>query len=108
MRGRPARSSAMGLAAPLLLLLLLAAAAGRAGAEVHSLRGSWRLRNGNGSVVLPGEVPGCVHTALHRRGLIQVRYSARLRSASVGQESPRTRRAAPEEPRRWWSGASPV
>ncbi|XP_065692153.2 beta-mannosidase isoform X1 [Patagioenas fasciata] len=73
MRGRPARSSAMGLAPP-LLLLLLAAAAGRAGAEVHSLRGSWRLRNGNGSVVLPGEVPGCVHTALHRRGLIQDPY----------------------------------
>lgn len=67
----------MGRAA--LLLLLLVATAGRAGVsaaggpEVHSLRGSWRLGNGNGSVVLRGEVPGCVHTALHRRGLIQVR-----------------------------------
>ncbi|KAF1483818.1 Beta-mannosidase, partial [Pygoscelis antarcticus] len=39
-----------------------------------SLRGSWRLGNGNGSVVLRGEVPGCVHTALHRRGLIQDPY----------------------------------
>uniref|UniRef100_A0A8B9M4L0 Beta-mannosidase n=1 Tax=Accipiter nisus TaxID=211598 RepID=A0A8B9M4L0_9AVES len=68
----------MGRAA--LLLLLLVATAGRAGVsaaggpEVHSLRGSWRLRNGNGSVVLRGEVPGCVHTALHRRGLIQDPY----------------------------------
>ncbi|KAM7112441.1 beta-mannosidase isoform 2-T2 [Ciconia maguari] len=89
--GPPARSSrrpcrlsggwagaAMGRAAPLLLLLV--AAAGRAGSsaaggpEVHSLRGSWRLGNGNGSVVLRGEVPGCVHTALHRRGLIQDPY----------------------------------
>ncbi|XP_069639782.1 beta-mannosidase isoform X2 [Haliaeetus albicilla] len=63
-----------------LLLLLLVATAGRAGVsaaggpEVHSLRGSWRLGNGNGSVVLRGEVPGCVHTALHRRGLIQDPY----------------------------------
>ncbi|XP_075005752.1 beta-mannosidase isoform X3 [Calonectris borealis] len=71
--------AAMGRAAP-LLLLLVAAVAGRAGAsaaggpEVHSLRGSWRLGNGNGSVVLRGEVPGCVHTALHRRGLIQDPY----------------------------------
>ncbi|XP_062492706.1 beta-mannosidase isoform X2 [Pezoporus occidentalis] len=63
-----------------LLLLLLAAFAGPAGVsaaggpEVHSLRGSWRLGNGNGSVVLRGEVPGCVHTALHRAGLIQDPY----------------------------------
>ncbi|XP_052631389.1 beta-mannosidase isoform X2 [Harpia harpyja] len=81
---RPCRLSgrragaAMGRAA--LLLLLLVATAGRAGVsaaggpEVHSLRGSWRLGNGNGSVVLRGEVPGCVHTALHRRGLIQDPY----------------------------------
>uniref|UniRef100_A0A8C4V2I5 Beta-mannosidase n=1 Tax=Falco tinnunculus TaxID=100819 RepID=A0A8C4V2I5_FALTI len=41
---------------------------------VRSLRGSWRLGNANGSVVLRGEVPGCVHTALHRRGLIQDPY----------------------------------
>ncbi|XP_040979618.1 beta-mannosidase isoform X2 [Aquila chrysaetos chrysaetos] len=81
---RPCRLSgrragaAMGRAA--LLPLLLVATAGRAGVsaaggpEVHSLRGSWRLGNGNGSVVLRGEVPGCVHTALHRRGLIQDPY----------------------------------
>ncbi|KAM9579372.1 beta-mannosidase isoform 1-T1 [Guaruba guarouba] len=62
------------------LLLLLVAAASRAGVsaaggpEVQSLRGSWRLGNGNGSVVLRGEVPGCVHTALHRAGLIQDPY----------------------------------
>uniref|UniRef100_A0A8D0FRN0 Beta-mannosidase n=1 Tax=Strix occidentalis caurina TaxID=311401 RepID=A0A8D0FRN0_STROC len=68
----------MGRAA--LLPLLLVAAAGRAGVsaaggpEVRSLRGSWWLANGNGSVVLRGEVPGCVHTALHRRGLIQDPY----------------------------------
>ncbi|NXF96810.1 MANBA mannosidase, partial [Eubucco bourcierii] len=39
-----------------------------------SLRGSWQLSNDNGSVVLRGEVPGCVHTALQRRGLIQDPY----------------------------------
>ncbi|NXY81873.1 MANBA mannosidase, partial [Alcedo cyanopectus] len=39
-----------------------------------SLRGIWGLSNGNGSVVLRGEVPGCVHTALYRRGLIQDPY----------------------------------
>ncbi|KAM6136616.1 beta-mannosidase isoform 2-T19 [Phoenicopterus ruber ruber] len=68
----------VGRAAPLLLLLLAAAgwagASAAGGPEVHSLRGSWRLGNGNGSVVLRGEVPGCVHTALHRRGLIQDPY----------------------------------
>ncbi|KAM6361433.1 beta-mannosidase isoform 4-T14 [Alca torda] len=78
-RGRA--GAAMCPAAPLLLLLVAAvAAAGRVstsaagGPEVHSLRGSWRLGNGNGSVVLRGEVPGCVHTALHRQGLIQDPY----------------------------------
>ncbi|NXU08143.1 MANBA mannosidase, partial [Pardalotus punctatus] len=39
-----------------------------------SLRGSWRLRSGNGSVSLRAEVPGCVHTALLSRGLIQDPY----------------------------------
>ncbi|NXY35927.1 MANBA mannosidase, partial [Pomatorhinus ruficollis] len=39
-----------------------------------SLRGSWRLRSGNGSVSLRAEVPGCVHTALLCRGLIQDPY----------------------------------
>ncbi|CAM5139754.1 unnamed protein product [Natator depressus] len=65
----------------LRLLLLLAACWGRGalsgsppGPAVHSLRGSWWLGNGNGSVVLRGEVPGCVHTALLRQGLIQDPY----------------------------------
>ncbi|XP_070804532.1 beta-mannosidase [Pituophis catenifer annectens] len=44
------------------------------GAAVHSLRGSWRVNNANGSLVLKGEVPGCVHTALFREGLIQDPY----------------------------------
>ncbi|XP_064004481.1 beta-mannosidase isoform X1 [Pogoniulus pusillus] len=69
---------AMSQAAPLLVFLV--AAAGRAGGsatggpELHSLRGSWQLSNENGSVALRGEVPGCVHTALQRRGLIQDPY----------------------------------
>uniref|UniRef100_A0ACB8E8S1 Uncharacterized protein n=1 Tax=Sphaerodactylus townsendi TaxID=933632 RepID=A0ACB8E8S1_9SAUR len=47
-----------------------------AGPAALSLRGSWRLSNGNGSLVLPGEVPGCAHTALLRQGLIQVQCDA--------------------------------
>uniref|UniRef100_A0A8D2KYZ9 Beta-mannosidase n=1 Tax=Varanus komodoensis TaxID=61221 RepID=A0A8D2KYZ9_VARKO len=43
-------------------------------AASHSLRGSWRLSNGNGSLELPGGVPGCVHTALLQQGLIQDPY----------------------------------
>ena len=42
-------------------------------AAVYSLRGRWQVSNGNGSLVLDGEVPGCIHTALLQRGLIQVR-----------------------------------
>lgn len=65
--------------APLLLGLLLVAL-GRsewlAAPARWSLRGSWRLSNGNGSLVLRGEVPGCAHTALLRQGLIQVPYDA--------------------------------
>lgn len=64
----------MGGAAIFSLLLAVAAAWG--GPEVRSLRGSWRLGNGNGSLRLPAEVPGCAHTALHRRGLVQVRGAA--------------------------------
>ncbi|XP_062348968.1 beta-mannosidase isoform X1 [Cinclus cinclus] len=56
----------------LVLLLPLAVAAG--GPEVLSLRGSWQLRSGNGSVSLRADVPGCVHTALLCRGLIQDPY----------------------------------
>uniref|UniRef100_A0A8C5IH62 Beta-mannosidase n=2 Tax=Junco hyemalis TaxID=40217 RepID=A0A8C5IH62_JUNHY len=62
----------MGPAALLVLLLPLAVATG--GPEVHSLRGSWQLRSGNGSLSLPAEVPGCVHTALLCQGLIQDPY----------------------------------
>ncbi|XP_077156877.1 beta-mannosidase [Paroedura picta] len=62
---------------PLLLLLLSAALAGSEGPAAlarWSLRGSWRLSNGNGSLVLSGDVPGCAHTALLRHGLIQDPY----------------------------------
>ncbi|XP_053108977.1 beta-mannosidase [Hemicordylus capensis] len=41
---------------------------------VQSLQGSWRLSNGNGSLVLRGDVPGCAHTALYQRGYIQDPY----------------------------------
>uniref|UniRef100_A0A8C6XH48 Beta-mannosidase n=1 Tax=Naja naja TaxID=35670 RepID=A0A8C6XH48_NAJNA len=44
------------------------------GAAVRSLQGLWRLNNANGSLALKGEVPGCVHTALFREGLIQDPY----------------------------------
>ncbi|KAL1772180.1 beta-mannosidase isoform X1 [Sigmodon hispidus] len=40
----------------------------------HSLRGSWWLSNGDGFFKLPGTVPGCVHSALYQRGLIQDPY----------------------------------
>ncbi|XP_041905597.1 beta-mannosidase isoform X1 [Corvus kubaryi] len=59
---------------PLLPVLLLPLAVAAGGPEVRSLRGSWRLRSGNGSVSLRAEVPGCVHTALLCRGLIQDPY----------------------------------
>ncbi|XP_075400096.1 beta-mannosidase [Tenrec ecaudatus] len=61
---------------PLRLLVLLALCqAGRvAGARSHSLRGSWRVRNANGSLDLGGTVPGCVHSALFQKGLIQDPY----------------------------------
>ncbi|XP_061441531.1 beta-mannosidase isoform X1 [Rhineura floridana] len=42
--------------------------------KVYSLRGSWSLSNGNGSLALRGDVPGCVHTALLQQGLIQDPY----------------------------------
>ncbi|KAM6439989.1 beta-mannosidase isoform 1-T1 [Liasis olivaceus] len=68
----------------LVLAVLLAACRGGfplgsgfpspAGAAVHTLRGSWRVNNANGSLALKAEVPGCVHTALLREGLIQDPY----------------------------------
>lgn len=56
----------------LLLLLALCGADPTAAARSLSLGGRWRIRNGNGSLELPGVVPGCVHTALFQRNLIQV------------------------------------
>uniref|UniRef100_A0A2K6GWU6 Beta-mannosidase n=1 Tax=Propithecus coquereli TaxID=379532 RepID=A0A2K6GWU6_PROCO len=58
------------------LLLLLAVCGAGCGAEArsYSLRGSWSIRSGNGSLELPGQVPGCVHSALFQQGLIQDPY----------------------------------
>ncbi|XP_025839605.2 beta-mannosidase [Vulpes vulpes] len=58
----------------LLLLLPLCGAGSPALSRSLSLRGGWRIRSGNGSLELPGEVPGCVHSALRRRGFIQDPY----------------------------------
>ncbi|XP_007172997.2 beta-mannosidase isoform X1 [Balaenoptera acutorostrata] len=58
-----------------LLLLLALCGAGSAAMVVSvSLRGSWRIRSGNGSLELPAEVPGCVHSALFHQRLIQDPY----------------------------------
>ncbi|XP_055970074.1 beta-mannosidase [Sorex fumeus] len=57
---------------PLLLALCRALAGAAAGS--YSLAGTWTLRSANGSVELPAAVPGCVHTALWRRGLTQDPY----------------------------------
>lgn len=58
----------------LLPLLALCGAGCLVAGPSYSLRGSWRLSNGNGSLELPGTVPGCVHSALYQRGLIQDPY----------------------------------
>ncbi|XP_004431061.1 PREDICTED: beta-mannosidase [Ceratotherium simum simum] len=58
----------------LLLLLALCWAGPSAAARTLSLRGRWRIRSGNGSLELPGDVPGCVHSALFQRRLIQDPY----------------------------------
>lgn len=63
---------ATGMCLRLLLLLALCSAGPAAAAFTLSLRGSWRIRSGNGSLELPGMVPGCVHSALFQRRLIQV------------------------------------
>lgn len=42
--------------------------------EVHSLQGRWGLCNANGSLVLEGDVPGCVHSALLQQELIEDPY----------------------------------
>ncbi|XP_054109092.1 beta-mannosidase isoform X2 [Callithrix jacchus] len=58
----------------LLLLLSLCGAGPTAAALSFSLRGNWSICNGNGSLELPGAVPGCVHSALFQQGLIQDSY----------------------------------
>uniref|UniRef100_A0A3Q2PBK5 Beta-mannosidase n=1 Tax=Fundulus heteroclitus TaxID=8078 RepID=A0A3Q2PBK5_FUNHE len=40
----------------------------------RSLNGKWRLSNSNRSLLLPAEVPGCVHSALQQQGYIQDPY----------------------------------
>ncbi|XP_038584899.1 beta-mannosidase [Micropterus salmoides] len=42
--------------------------------QTLSLDGKWSLSNSNGSVSLPAEVPGCVHSALQQQGYIQDPY----------------------------------
>lgn len=61
----------------LLLLLALCGAGCVVAGPSYSLRGSWRVSNGNGSLELPATVPGYVHSALYQRGLIQVGCTAR-------------------------------
>ncbi|KAL3968559.1 perforin 1 [Sarotherodon galilaeus] len=39
-----------------------------------SLNGKWRLSNSNGSLLLPAQVPGCVHSALQQQGYITDLY----------------------------------
>uniref|UniRef100_A0A3Q1J3Y4 Beta-mannosidase n=1 Tax=Anabas testudineus TaxID=64144 RepID=A0A3Q1J3Y4_ANATE len=42
--------------------------------QTESLNGKWSLSNSDGSVSLPAQVPGCVHSALHQQGFIQDPY----------------------------------
>ncbi|XP_030213264.1 beta-mannosidase [Gadus morhua] len=44
------------------------------GQQNISLNGKWTLENSNGTLSLPAEVPGCVHTALLKQGYIQDPY----------------------------------
>ncbi|XP_042338716.1 beta-mannosidase-like [Plectropomus leopardus] len=55
------------------LCLILGVLSGFCSVSV-SLSGKWSLRNANGSVSVSAEVPGCVHSALQRRGDIQDPY----------------------------------
>lgn len=41
--------------------------------QTESLNGKWSLSNSDGSVSLPAQVPGCVHSALQQQGFIQVK-----------------------------------
>lgn len=70
--GAVGAAPALGMRLRLLFLLALCRAGTTAFGRSLSLRGSWRIRSGNGSLELPGRVPGCVHSALFQRGLIQV------------------------------------
>lgn len=58
----------------LLFLLALCGAGCVAAGPSYSLRGSWRVSNGNSSLELPATVPGYVHSALQQHGLIQDPY----------------------------------
>lgn len=42
--------------------------------EQIPLNGKWTLSNSNGSLLFPAEVPGCVHSALLKQGIIQDPY----------------------------------
>ncbi|KAG9344023.1 hypothetical protein JZ751_012499 [Albula glossodonta] len=44
------------------------------GFETYSLNGKWKLYNSNGSLSLVADVPGCVHTALLKQGIIKDPY----------------------------------
>ncbi|XP_066576843.1 beta-mannosidase isoform X2 [Amia ocellicauda] len=69
-------SSVRDAAAALLALVagLCTLRAGGQGFETRSLSGKWTLRNDNASLAVPADVPGCVHTALLKQGLIQDPY----------------------------------
>ncbi|MGH0160516.1 UNVERIFIED_CONTAM: hypothetical protein FKN15_052526 [Acipenser sinensis] len=41
------------------------------GLETYSLEGKWKINNANNSLALVADVPGCVHSALLKQGLIQ-------------------------------------
>ncbi|KAF3845161.1 hypothetical protein F7725_008324 [Dissostichus mawsoni] len=59
---------------PGVLLCLLFGVLPGVCSETLSLNGKWSLSNSNGSVSLPAEVPGCVHSALQKQGYIQDPY----------------------------------
>lgn len=97
---------ATGMLLRLLLLLALCGAGSAAMVVSVSLRGSWRIRSGNGSLELPAEVPGCVHSALFHQRLIQVLCAASppgacarvplvVRGAQERPGSPRARGCSP-------------
>ncbi|XP_035307478.1 beta-mannosidase isoform X4 [Cricetulus griseus] len=58
----------------LLALLALCGAGCAVAGPSYSLQGSWWVSQGNGSLELPGTVPGCVYRALYQHGLIQDPY----------------------------------